>query len=42
MISNGFADLADLNPEMAYRTMVDLLVGINECVPAFSDDWKAL
>lgn len=32
MISNGFADLADLNPELAYKTMVDMLAGINEYV----------
>lgn len=30
MISNGFGDLADVNPELAYATMIDLLVGMNE------------
>lgn len=30
MISHGFGDLADLNPELAYKTIIDILVGINE------------
>lgn len=30
MISNGFADLADGNPALAYQVIVDLLVGIND------------
>ena len=32
MISNGFADLADGNPQLAYNVIVDILAGINECV----------
>ena len=30
MISNGFADLADGNPALAYQVIVDLLAGIND------------
>ena len=30
MISNGFADLAEGNPALAYRVIVDLLAGIND------------
>ena len=38
MISNGLADLADANPELAYKTVTDLLVAINECVQCSQDD----
>ena len=34
MLSNGFADLAEGNPELAYRVIVDILSGINEWVTA--------
>jgi serine/threonine-protein kinase 24/25/MST4 len=30
MVSNGFADLADGNPALAYQVIVDLLAGIND------------
>lgn len=29
-ISNGFADLAETSPDLAYRVIVDILAGINE------------
>lgn len=32
MVSNGFADLADANPELAYRIISDMLAGLNEWV----------
>jgi len=30
MISRGFAELGQVNPELAYNVMVDILSGINE------------
>lgn len=30
MISRGFEELRDVNPEMAYNVIVDILSGINE------------
>jgi len=32
-IAMGFTDLANGNPELAYRILVDILAGMNECVP---------
>lgn len=32
-IAMGFTDLANGNPELAYRVLVDILAGMNECVP---------
>lgn len=33
MISRGFEELRDVNPELAYNVILDVLSGINECVP---------
>lgn len=30
MISRGFEELRDVNPELAYTVMLDILSGINE------------
>ena len=30
MISRGFEELRDVNPELAYNVIVDILSGINE------------
>lgn len=30
LIGNGFADLAEGNPELAYKVIIDILAGINE------------
>lgn len=36
MLSKGFEDLRDANPELAYNLVLDILTGINECVfPSF-------
>jgi serine/threonine-protein kinase 24/25/MST4 len=32
LISRGFTELGQVNPELAYNVMVDILSGINECV----------
>ena len=32
MLSRGFSDLRDANPELAYHLMLDVIAGINECV----------
>ena len=32
MISRGFEELRDVNPELAYNVILDILTGINECV----------
>lgn len=32
MISRGFEELRDVNPELAYNVILDLLSGINEYV----------
>ena len=32
MLSRGFADLRDANPELAYNVILDILSGINEYV----------
>ena len=32
MLSRGFTELKDANPELAYRVILDILSGINECV----------
>lgn len=31
MLSRGFEELKDVNPELAYNVIVDILAGINEC-----------
>ena len=33
MVSRGFQELRDVNPELAYNVILDILAGINECVP---------
>lgn len=35
MLARGFADLKDVNPELAYGVILDILAGINEFVAAF-------
>lgn len=30
MLSRGFADLKDVNPELLYNVVLDILAGINE------------
>ena len=35
MVSRGFQELRDVNPELAYNVILDILAGINECVPSF-------
>ncbi len=30
MLSRGFQELRDVNPELAYRVILDILSGINE------------
>lgn len=30
MISRGFAELKDVNPDLAYNLIVDILSGVNE------------
>lgn len=35
MISRGFEELRDVNPELAYNIILDILSGINECVLLF-------
>ncbi len=35
MISRGFEELRDVNPELAYNIILDMLSGINECVLLF-------
>ena len=32
MVSRGFEELRDVNPELAYNIILDILAGINECV----------
>jgi serine/threonine-protein kinase 24/25/MST4 len=32
MLSKGFEDLREANPELAYNLVLDILTGINECV----------
>lgn len=32
MLSRGFSELKDANPELAYNVVVDILQGINEYV----------
>ena len=32
MLSRGFLELKDANPELAYNVVLDVLCGINECV----------
>jgi len=32
MLSKGFEDLKEANPELAYNLVLDILTGINECV----------
>lgn len=32
MLSRGFQELRDVNPELAYHVLLDILSGINECV----------
>ena len=32
MISRGFEELRDVNPELAYNIILAVLSGINECV----------
>lgn len=32
MITRGFEELRDVNPELAYNVILDVLSGINECV----------
>lgn len=32
MLSRGFAELKDANPELAYNVVLDILQGINEWV----------
>ena len=38
MIARGFEDLRDVNPELAYNVILDILSGINECVFASCRD----
>ena len=35
MVSRGFQELRDVNPELAYNVILDILAGINECVLSF-------
>ena len=35
MLSRGFTDLKDANPELAYNLVLDILSGINECGSQF-------
>lgn len=35
MLSRGFVDLKDANPELAYTLVLDILSGINECAVSF-------
>lgn len=36
MLSRGFTELREANPELAYNLVLDILSGINECViPSF-------
>jgi serine/threonine-protein kinase 24/25/MST4 len=30
MIARGFSELKDVNPELAYNLIVDILAGVNE------------
>lgn len=32
MLTRGFSELSDANPELAYNIILDMLQGINECV----------
>jgi serine/threonine-protein kinase 24/25/MST4 len=32
MLSRGFLELKEANPELAYSVILDILCGINECV----------
>jgi serine/threonine-protein kinase 24/25/MST4 len=32
MLSRGFLELKEANPELAYNVILDVLCGINECV----------
>ena len=32
MLARGFSELKDVNPELAYNIVLDILAGINECV----------
>ena len=34
MLSRGFSELKDTNPELAYNVILDILSGINEFVAA--------
>jgi serine/threonine-protein kinase 24/25/MST4 len=35
MVQKGFENLRDANPELAYEVLLDILTGLNECVPCF-------
>lgn len=35
MISRGFSELKDVNPDLAYNLIVDILAGVNEYVCFF-------
>ena len=32
MLSRGFQELRDVNPELSYSVILDILAGLNECV----------
>jgi len=38
MLSRGFQELREANPELAYNVILDILSGINECVSMFGCD----
>jgi hypothetical protein len=39
MLSRGFSELKDVNPELSYRVILDILSGINECVHFYFTRW---
>lgn len=42
MISRGFEELRDVNPQLAYNIILDILSGINECVLlSYNAQWDA-
>lgn len=36
MLSRGFTELKEANPELTYNVILDILSGINECVRSSS------
>jgi serine/threonine-protein kinase 24/25/MST4 len=42
MLSRGFLELKEANPELAYNVILDILCGINECITPVNHDGEKL